>query len=146
MQQYTINITGQQTTTNIVTALRLIANAIEKVQNTTDANKITGGEYDDCCLLLDIKPTPEFEPIEFTRVSSDGNGNPRYACWYGAFITENDRNTIPLDNRYSVALTRAKKLGGGKFNNKQFGGGIVFQSYNIEDTEKKIHEFMKQYA
>ena len=34
---------------------------------------------------------------------------------------------------------KAKKLGGRKYNNKQYGGGIVFGSvYNINDLEKKI--------
>lgn len=82
--------------------------------------------------------------IEFTRVKNDINGNPRYVCHFLHFLTDKDEFTS-LTNRYSLALKRANKLGGRKFHNKQYGGGIVFQSYNIKDTEKRILEFMEQY-
>ena len=65
----------------------------------------------------------------FKSINSDSNGNPRYVCHYLAF-----------DNDYSVALAMAKKLGGKKFHNKQYGGGIVFQSYNIDDLSSKIEQ------
>jgi hypothetical protein len=45
-----------------------------------------------------------------------------------------------LGDKYDLALNRAKKLGGRKFSNKQFGGGIVFQSYNNEFLAQKIKE------
>jgi hypothetical protein len=32
--------------------------------------------------------------------------------------------------RYTIALALAKTLGGRKFHNKQYGGGIVFQEYD----------------
>ena len=74
--------------------------------------------------------------IEFTRVKNDVNGNPRYVCHFSNVVTDDDRekakgNAHYLDNLYAVALTRAKKYGGRKFHNKQYGGGIVFQSYNL---------------
>ena len=47
------------------------------------------------------------------------------------------------DTSYSTALYNAKKIGGKKFHNKQYGGGIVFQSYNIQDTERHILEMVK---
>jgi hypothetical protein len=65
----------------------------------------------------------------FKSINSDSNGNPRYVCHYLAFA-----------NDYSVALAMAKKLGGKKFHNKQYGGGIVFQSYNIDDLSSKIEQ------
>lgn len=65
----------------------------------------------------------------FKRINNDSNGNPRYVCHYLAFA-----------NDYSVALLMAKKLGGKKFHNKQYGGGIVFQSYNIDDLSSKIEQ------
>lgn len=55
----------------------------------------------------------------FTRVNSDTNGNPRYVIHF-----------LNLNNDYENALKTARKLGGRKFHNKQYGGGIVFQSYN----------------
>jgi hypothetical protein len=79
--------------------------------------------------------------IEWTRVNNDINGNPRYVCHYVHFIT--DKDGYSTDNYENVALPRARKLGGRKFHNKQYGGGIVFQSYNIQETERKIKELMK---
>lgn len=91
--------------------------------------------------------------IEFDRVNSDSNGNPRYACHFLNLITEQDRERVKvmndkrpfsyeLDLLYAIALKRAKQLGGRKFHNKQYGGGIVFQSYNIKNTEQAIKEIV----
>jgi len=79
-----------------------------------------------------------FNQIDFTRINNDTNGNPRYVCHYLAF------NNIQIDGQpyhsisYEDALHKAKELGGRKFHNKQYGGGIVFQSYNIADIEVRI--------
>lgn len=87
--------------------------------------------------------------IEFIVVNNDGNGNPRYVCHFLNFITDNDREKLEngeltyLDMSYELALKRARKIGGLKFNNKQYRGGIVFQSYNITDTMNSIHELIK---
>ncbi len=69
--------------------------------------------------------------ITFTQVNNDSYGNPRYVCHFLNFADE-----------YATALHIAKKIGGRKFHNKQYGGGIVFQSFNIADTEKKILNFI----
>ena len=87
------------------------------------------------------------EKITFKRVNSDVNGNPRYVCHYLHFVTEKDTDAnfpehVPYSSLYELALSRAKKIGGRKFHNKQYGGGIVFQSYNIQDTERQIHELL----
>lgn len=65
--------------------------------------------------------------IEFTRVNSDMYGNPRYVCHF-----------TNISSDYKTALKLANKIGGRKFNNKQYSGGIVFQSYNLDDTRKHI--------
>jgi len=75
--------------------------------------------------------------IDFTRVNNDTNGNPRYVCHFFNLLSSEDKPN------YEIALKRAKTIGGKKFHNKQYGGGIVFQSYNIKDTEKDILELMK---
>jgi hypothetical protein len=36
------------------------------------------------------------------------------------------------------ALSKARKIGGKKFHNKQFGGGVVFQCYNTESLVNEI--------
>ena len=74
--------------------------------------------------------------IKFTRVKNDINGNPRYVCHFLNFITDEDKGSI--NEQYEKALKRARKLGGKKFHNKQYGGGIIFQSYNISNLENEI--------
>jgi hypothetical protein len=66
---------------------------------------------------------------KFTRVNNDVNGNPRYVFHF-----------LELADNYETALKLAKKIGGRKFHNKQYGGGIVVQSYNLEFEIEKIKE------
>jgi hypothetical protein len=93
--------------------------------------------------------------IDFKRINNDVNGNPRYVCHYSELLTDKDKEELPLtvsptykvnvnlSARYERALKRAKEIGGRKFHNKQYGGGIVFQSYNIKDTENQINDLLK---
>jgi len=76
--------------------------------------------------------------IDWTRINNDINGNPRYVCHYLAFKPLQGANDTYVRFEYEEALKIAKKLGGRKFHNKQYGGGIVFQSYNIESLTEKI--------
>lgn len=74
---------------------------------------------------------------DLTRVNNDINGNPRYVIHFFALLTDkekdHDYHSGSIDNRYNVAIARAKSsFGGKKFHNKQYGGGIVFQSYNTQ--------------
>lgn len=95
--------------------------------------------------------------IEFTRVNNDVNGNPRYVCHFMSLLNANERGyayegeeidsnkpvlSLDVSGKYALALKKAKKIGGRKFHNKQYGGGIVFQSYNIGETEKHILELV----
>lgn len=57
----------------------------------------------------------------FTRINNDVNGNPRYVFHF-----------LHLSDSYEDALKLAKSIGGKKFHNKQYGGGIVVQSYNLQ--------------
>lgn len=76
--------------------------------------------------------------IKFTRINNDINGNPRYVCHFLNFKPYAVPGEPQQKLEYSEALKMAKKLGGRKFHNKQYGGGIVFQSYNIESLGRKI--------
>lgn len=69
------------------------------------------------------------QKIDFTRINNDVNGNPRYVCHF-----------LAIDKDYQTAIKKANKIGGRKFHNKQYGGGIVFQSYNIDDLNKSVLE------
>ena len=81
--------------------------------------------------------------IEFTRVNNDVNGNPRYVCHFFDLLTKEDSEELSgkISEQYKRALNNSRQFGGKKFHNKQYGGGIVFQSYNIQGLEKDILEF-----
>ena len=70
---------------------------------------------------------------DFMKVNHDSNGNPRYVIHYLAFskvIT--DKSNVYTD--YAEVLKWCSSRGGKKFHTKAFGGGIVFQTYNLLDT------------
>lgn len=81
--------------------------------------------------------------IEWTKIKHDVNGNPRYVCHFSHLLTEQEQwNSNSVSSKYVRALARAKLIGGKKFSNKQYGGGIVFQSYNLEETEAAIRDLL----
>lgn len=67
--------------------------------------------------------------INFLRIDNDTNGNPRYVCHF-----------LNIAKNYNEAIKKANTIGGRKYHTKKYGGGIVFQSYNIEDTAQRITE------
>ena len=82
--------------------------------------------------------------MQITRIKSDINGNPRRVIHFLELVTEQDREEAKgqdfagVSYLYARALHRARRIGGRKFHNKQFGGGIVFQSYSDNELEKDI--------
>lgn len=68
-----------------------------------------------------------------TRINNDTNGNPRYVVHF-----------LQIAESYERALFLGRKIGGRKFHNKQYGGGIAFQSYNIEWLENKINQIRRE--
>ena len=77
--------------------------------------------------------------IEFTRVNNDFYGNPRYVTHFFSLLKE-DEQTL---SNYNLAVKRANKLGGKKYRGSDFGGGIVFQSYSLDDLRIRISEILK---
>ena len=77
--------------------------------------------------------------IEFTRVNNDFCGNPRFVTHFFSLLKE-DEQTL---SNYNLAVKRANKLGGKKYRGSDFGGGIVFQSYNLDGLRKRIIEILK---
>lgn len=59
--------------------------------------------------------------IDFTRVKNDINGNPRYVCYW-----------LTMAPTYDQAIKLANSIGGRKYHNKSYGGGLVFQSYSLD--------------
>lgn len=77
--------------------------------------------------------------ITWTRAPSDYCGNPRYVCHYLHLLTAEEREDPALiGHRYEIAVKRANRIGGRKYHNKSYGGGIVFQSYSLPETEAAI--------
>lgn len=105
--------------------------------------------FEEYCYYMDLVA----RPIEFKRLKNSVYGNPRYAIHFFSMLSTDEQ--VALENKfraenntslgvtqymYKAALKKAKKLGGSKYHNKSFGGGIVFTSYNINDLEKQIQE------
>lgn len=82
--------------------------------------------------------------MQFTRINNDVNGNPRYVCHFSDIVNEQDREIAQsyginyISELYRIAIKKANKIGGRKYHNKSFGGGIVFQSYCTQELEKDI--------
>lgn len=81
---------------------------------------------------------------DFTRVNNDTNGNPRYVCHFLRLTTDDDLPEYQhrldyISRKYDLALARSREFGGRKFHNKQYGGGIVFQSYNLRELCDEIN-------
>lgn len=73
-------------------------------------------------------------PDDFTRVKNDVNGNPRFVLHFLRLNTDAELDSVEwvdTSTKYTLALARSRSQGGRKFHNKQYGGGIVFQSYNL---------------
>jgi len=73
------------------------------------------------------------QPSDFTKIKHDVNGNPRHVCHF-----------LQFSRNYADALAIAKTLGGKKFHNKQYGGGIVFQCFSLPDLCNRINEITQK--
>lgn len=67
--------------------------------------------------------TEKGNEVSVFRTTSDVYGNPRYIIHY-----------LDLATNYEDALKKSRIIGGKKYRGKKFGGGIVFQSYNIQKS------------
>lgn len=89
------------------------------------------------------------QEIEFTQINNDADGNQRYVCHFLNLVTDNDRHCTEgwglkqTDILYQIAIKRANKIGGKKFHNKQYGGGIVFSSSDLNRVKINIKEILK---
>ena len=71
-------------------------------------------------------------PDMFTQVNNDINGNPRHVIHF-----------INLGDNYAATVKWTNKLGGRKFHNKQYGGGILFYG-DPEQICRKLNESLGQ--
>jgi len=80
-------------------------------------------------------------PITFTRIKNDVNGNPRYVCHFLNLNTREELDAVGgISSKYQLACKRANKIGGKKYNCKAYGGGIVFQSYSLDSEVRAIND------
>lgn len=76
--------------------------------------------------------------MDYKRVNNDINGNPRYVFHFLSFLNEGD------NNNYNTAIEKSRAIGGKKYRGKDFGGGIVIQSFNIYDTIERIKQLQNK--
>ena len=73
--------------------------------------------------LYEETHTVQEKEITTFRIPNDVNGNPRYVVHF-----------MDLNIKLADYDNINKLYGFNKYRAKWFGGGVVFQSYNIEDT------------
>ena len=64
---------------------------------------------------------------DFTSINNNSYGNPRHVIHFLNIPT----NETDISKMYNEALYKCKPLGGKKFHNKQYGGGIAFSTYDL---------------
>ena len=85
--------------------------------------------------------------FDWTRINNDTNGNPRYVLHFLNLNTRAELDADPwidIPIKYAIAVKRANSIGGKKYHTKSYGGGIVFQSYSLEDTENSILRVLQE--
>lgn len=85
--------------------------------------------------------------ISVLRVNNDSNGNPRYVIHYlnvSRKIKAELGESVSIFDDYIQAVA-ASGCGFRKFHNKQYGGGIVFQSYNVQSDLKHLERNVLNY-
>lgn len=75
---------------------------------------------------------------DFTKIKNDINGNPRYVIHFLQCEPQAWKDNYHVCIRYKNVCKLMNKIGGRKFNNKSYGGGIVFQSYSLIETIEHI--------
>jgi hypothetical protein len=85
----------------------------------------------------------QIKPDHFTRAKKlDVNGNPRYIIHFLHLSKDGDTQPHDISGKYVAAVQRANKLGGKKYHNKQYGGGIIFQSYCVQSLCNELNKAM----
>jgi hypothetical protein len=68
------------------------------------------------------------------RINNDINGNPRFVVHFYELLRDGEGEGLPILERYELAVKKARKIGGKIYRGRDFGGCIVFQSYDIQAT------------
>lgn len=83
---------------------------------------------------------------QFHRIKNDINGNPRYVIHFLSVCPESIKNNDSLwvTEKYQLTIKLMNKVGGRKYHNKSFGGGIAFQSYSLKETIAAIEKIISE--
>lgn len=73
--------------------------------------------------------------LDWHRINCDGNGNGRHVVHFLQCEPMSWKNDGGIPDRYARVCKLMNKIGGRKFHNKQYGGGIVFQTSSPEYEE-----------
>jgi hypothetical protein len=72
------------------------------------------------------------------KINNDINGNPRFVVHFYDLLRDGEGEGLNILEKFDLVVKKARKVGGKVYRGKDFGGGIVFQSYNILETLKKV--------
>jgi hypothetical protein len=71
------------------------------------------------------------------RINNDVNGNPRFVVHFYELLNDGEGEGLNILEKFDLVVKKARKIGGKMYRGKDFGGGIVFQSYDIQATINK---------
>lgn len=86
------------------------------------------------------------QQTELIRVTNSTYGYPRYVVHYVNVLSNSDHIKVEagLCGSYELALKKAKKIGVRKFHNNQYGGGIIFTTFNAKNLVDQINSLSQE--
>ena len=75
---------------------------------------------------------------DFESIDSNKYGNPRYVMHWCSLSNEVCKSNTIMQ-KYNEVLDFCKPLGGKKYHNKKYGGGVDFCTYNLQTLCDKIN-------
>lgn len=89
--------------------------------------------------------------MQITRIKEDVNGNGRMVVHftelridcgkYNEICLKNGRG-VDLVKKYDLAVFLASYIGGKRYHNKSYGGGIAFQAYSTRELVTRIRDLL----
>ena len=70
-------------------------------------------------------------------------GKTRVVCHFLRLLKESEKRP-EMQASYRTAIARAKQIGGKKYHNKSYGGGIVFDTTDTATLQKEIFQITKE--
>lgn len=91
-------------------------------------------------ISVQVTEVAEPESLRFDR-TKHYNGGPRYVVHFLNLLTRAEVDSrLPevVGTKHRIACNRAHRIGGRQYRGKEYGGGIVFDSYSIDETAAHI--------